>query len=158
MNLASDFNATLYPGGTQPPPPNMEPETQAKQMRAALARTPAKQPMAPMPYGHMMPYGPMGRVSPTVMGLPTSPPMMSMQHAAMMGMPPYMMGTNSFSYPQVVGPQGAGLQLPGKKMMPPSTYIRVSIFLLTICCKHFSDIIGLFEYKSVSEISDIGSG
>ena len=105
----------------------MDSENQAKQMRATLSRTPAKQPMPAMPYGHMMPYGPMGRVSPTVMGMPTSQPMMPMPQAAMMGMTPYMMGMGNFGYPQGVGaPTGAGIQQTGKKVLPPSTYIRVS--------------------------------
>ena len=119
MNLASDFGATFYTGPQAPPPPDMAPESQ---IRANISRTPVKQPMTGMSYSHMMPYGPMGRVSP-MMGIPTSPQMMQMQApAALMGMSPYM----NFGFPPG-GAQsaGVGLQSSGKKILPPSNYITV---------------------------------
>ena len=124
MNLVSDFGATLYGGPQPPPPPNRE---TGNQMRATLNQTPVQQPMTAIPYGHMMPYGPMGRGSPMV-AMQQHPPMMPMQPVgAMMGMPHHMMGMGPYGFPQGGGlSPGAGLPQTGKKILPPSHYITVS--------------------------------
>ena len=137
MNLASDFGGHIYTGGPHgpqpPPPPSRE---NGNQMRATINQTPVKQPMAAMPYGHMMQYGPMGRGSPMV-AMQQPHPMMPMQPAgAMMGMSPYMMGMGPYGVPQVGGLSGeTGLLTTGKKIHPPGHYITVScLFQVFLHC------------------------